>query len=351
MPQAPLVSALRTLYSALVRYIIYGAGAVGGIIGGKLFMNGSDVILIGRGAHLEAIRRDGLRLKHPNPDAIETLPVTAAGHPSEIEFRDGDVVLLTVKSQDTVAALDDLRLVAGDAVPVICAQNGVENERAALRRFRNVYAMLLIMPAEYLQPGLVETTAWPMTGACDLGRYPEGTDFLAESVAAEIAAAGFSAGALPDVMRFKYSKLHQNMINALQAILPPDAEATDITQKLRAETEACFAAAGIDWAPTAEMMGRMRGGGPPPAGIGSSGWRGGSMWQSIARGAGNSEVDYICGEIVMLGRLHGVPTPANEVVQLQVDRLARTRQAPGTVDIESLRAEIRRREEALGAAE
>ena len=334
-----------------MRFIIYGAGAVGCLIGGKLFMNGSEVVLIGRGAHLDAIRQQGLKLKHPNPDAVETLPIAAVGHPSEVDFRDGDVVLLTVKSQDTVAALDDLRLAAGDAVPVICAQNGVENERAALRRFRNVYGMLLIMPAEYLQPGLVETTAWPMTGVCDLGCYPGGTDTVAEAVAAEIAAAGFSAGALPDVMRFKYSKLHQNMVNALQAILPPDAEATDITQQLRAETEACYAAARIDWAPTAEMMGRMRGGGPPPAGIGSSGWRGGSMWQSIARGVGNSEVDYICGEVVMLGRLHGVPTPANEVVQLQVDRLARMKGTAGSLDAEALREQIRRREAAEGAAE
>lgn len=331
-----------------MRYIIYGAGGVGCIIGGKLFMNGSDVVLIGRGPHLEAIQRDGLRLQHPNPDDTEVLPLKAVGHPSEIEFRDGDVVLLTMKSQDTATALEDLRLAAGDGVPVICAQNGVENERMALRRFRNVYGMLLIMPANYTEPGIVDTTSWPITGVCDLGRYPNGTDALSHAVAKEIAAAGFNAEALPDIMRLKYSKLHQNMVNVIQAILPPDAEASDITQKLRAECEACFAAAGIDMAPTAEMIGRSRGGGGPPAGIGGGGWRGGSMWQSIARGVGNTEVDFINGEVVMLGRLHGIPTPANEVAQLYADRLARTKQPPGSIDIEELRAEIRRREEATG---
>jgi 2-dehydropantoate 2-reductase len=329
-----------------MRYIIYGAGGVGGIIGGKLFLNGSDVVLIGRGAHLAAIQRDGLKLQHPNPDATETLPIKAVAHPSEIDFRPDDVVLLTMKSQDTVAALDDLRLAAGDGIPVICAQNGVENEREALRRFRNVYGMLVIMPANYTDPGIVDTTSWPVTGVLDLGRYPEGADALAEAVAPELAAAGFNAAAVPDIMRFKYTKLHQNMINALQAILPPNADAPDVTEKLRAECEAAFAAAGIEWAPTREMMARLRGG-AAPAGIGSSGWRGGSMWQSIARGVGNSEVDYINGEVVMLGRLHGVPTPANEVTQLFVDRLARTRQAPGSIDIEELRAEIRKREDSL----
>jgi 2-dehydropantoate 2-reductase len=332
-----------------MRYIIYGAGAVGCLIGGKLFMQGHDVVLIGRGAHIEAVRRDGLKLKHPNPDATETLRIPSVTHPREIEFRDDDVVLLTVKSQDTVGALDDLRLAAGDGIPVVCAQNGVENERLALRRSRNVYGMLLIMPAEYLQHGLVETTAWPVTGVCDLGRYPSGTDALAEAIAADIDAAGFSAAALPDIMRYKYSKLHQNMVNTLQAILPPDADYADITQQLRDECAASYAAAGIDWAPMAEMMARMRGG-RPPAGIGSRGWRGGSMWQSVARGVGNSEVDYICGEVVLLGRQHGVATPANEVVQLEVDRLARTKGQPGSVGVDELRAAIRRREEGLGAA-
>jgi 2-dehydropantoate 2-reductase len=333
-----------------MRYIIYGAGGVGCIIGGKLFMNGSEVVLIGRGAHLEAIRRDGLKLQHPNPDMTETLSIKAVGHPSEIEFRDDDVVLLTTKSQDTAAALEDLRMAAGDSIPVICAQNGVENERMALRRFRNVYGMLVIMPANYTEPGVVDTTSWPMTGVLDLGRYPRGTDALSRAVAAEIATAGFNAEALPEIMRLKYSKLHQNMVNVIQALVPPDAEAGDITKQLRAECEAAFAAAGIDWAPTAEMLGRSRGGGGPPAGIGGGGWRGGSMWQSIARGAGNSEVDYINGEVVMLGRRHGVPTPANEVVQLYADRLARTRAAPGSVDIEELRADIRRRVEGFDGA-
>jgi 2-dehydropantoate 2-reductase len=73
------------------------------------------------------------------------------------------------------------------------------------------------------------------------------------------------------------------------------------------------------------------------------------MWQSVARGTGSSEVDYICGEVVSLGRLHGVQTPANEVVQLNVDRLARTKGVPGSVGVDELREEIRRREVEIGA--
>jgi 2-dehydropantoate 2-reductase len=328
-----------------MRNIIYGAGGVGGVVGGKLHMAGHDVVLIARGKHLELLQREGLKLKHPNPDGTEVLQVPAVGHPSEIEFRDGDVVLLTMKSQDTAAALEDLRLAAGgDEIPVICLQNGVENERVATRRFRNVYGVLVIMPANYIEPGIVDTTSWPMTGVLDIGRYPEGVDDVCERFAADVSGAGFASEANPKIMRLKYTKLHQNMVNALQAMLPPDADHKDIVGKARAEAEACFAAAGIDWAPTSEMMGRTRSAGGAPGGIGGGGWRGGSTWQSIVRGTGSSETDYINGEIVTLGHLHGVPVPANETLQLYVDRLARTHGEPGSVDIEELRAEIARRE-------
>ena len=331
-----------------MRYIIYGAGGVGGIVGGKLHLSGADVVLIARGEHLRAIQQNGLRLRHP--EETLTLPIEAVGHPSEIEFRPDDVVILTMKSQDTEAALDELRLAAGDQVPVVCCQNGVENERVALRRFANVYGMLVIMPANYLEPGLVETTAWPTTGVLDLGRYPEGTDELCERIAADIERAGFVARADAKVMRLKYSKLHQNMVNAIQAICDPKEDSTDILAKMRAEAEACFAVAGIDWAPMqefAERNSRMR---VSVGGIGGGGWRGGSTWQSLMRGAGSSESDYLNGEIVLLGRLHGVPTPANEVLQVYVDRLARLKQPPGSVTVEELREQIARREQAVATA-
>ncbi|MCH8162086.1 MAG: ketopantoate reductase family protein, partial [Chloroflexi bacterium] len=136
-----------------MRYIIYGAGAVGGVIGGRLFQNGRDVVLIARGSHLEALRRNGLTLQSASETA--QLQIATAGSPAEIEFQDGDAVLLTMKTQDTEAALDELRAAAGGSVPVFCAQNGVENERLALRRFQNVYAITVMLPAAHMEPGVV----------------------------------------------------------------------------------------------------------------------------------------------------------------------------------------------------
>ncbi|HEX5369469.1 MAG TPA: 2-dehydropantoate 2-reductase N-terminal domain-containing protein [Dehalococcoidia bacterium] len=323
-----------------MRYIVYGAGAVGGAFAGKLNLAGIEAVLIARGDNLRVLRESGLRLKHTNPDATESLHLEVVGHPSEIAFRPDDAVLLTMKSQDTIGALEDLRLAAGDQIPVVCCQNGVENERQALRRFANVYGALVIMATSYLQPGSVDVAMWPISGVADLGRYPEGVDATAEAIAADLARAGFVSHVDPSIMRMKYSKLHQNMVNALQALLPPNSDSADVLDQLRNEATACFAAAGIDWAPTAEMMARNAGTRSRIEGIGGGGWRGGSTWQSIARGAGSSETDYLNGEIVLLGRLHGIPTPANETVQLLVERLARSGGAPGTMTTDELRQAI-----------
>lgn len=134
-----------------MRYIIYGAGGIGCAIGGRLFQTGHEVVLIARGEHLDRMRADGLRLI--TPSGSNTLSVPVARHPSEIDFTDDDVVLLTMKSQHTASALEDLRGAAPD-VPVVCAQNGVANERMAQRMFRRVYGMVVVLPATFLEPGL-----------------------------------------------------------------------------------------------------------------------------------------------------------------------------------------------------
>jgi 2-dehydropantoate 2-reductase len=327
-----------------LRYIIYGAGAIGGVIGGKMHMNGKDVILIARGEHLRSIRRDGLTLKQP--DESYNLRIPTAGNPSEIEWRRDDVVLLTMKSQDTQAALDDLRLAAGDGVPVVSCQNGVENERLALRSFRDVYGVVIFIPGSHIDPGVVETTAWPTTGVLDIGRYPRGVDDRARAIASDLDSSGFASYAVENVMAWKYTKLHGNVLNAVQAVCG-EAEARDLGRQLRAETEAVFSAAGIEWVPPEELSERTK---LTSRSTNNSGRQGNSTWQSLVRGQGTSEVDHLNGEIALLGRLHGVPTPANEVFQLVANQLARERKQPGSVTPDEMRAKIAEQEVALATS-
>src|SRR4029453_16326374 len=90
-----------------MRFIIYGAGAVGGVIGGRLFQADHAVTLIARGDHLRALQDWGLTRAAPSGTA--TLPIPAVGDPGDAELKPGDVVVLAMKSQHTEAALDDLR--------------------------------------------------------------------------------------------------------------------------------------------------------------------------------------------------------------------------------------------------
>jgi len=65
-----------------MRFVVYGAGAIGGVVGARLFQSGHEVVLIARGAHYEAIRDKGLRIQSPADD--ETLPIPVVDHPSRL---------------------------------------------------------------------------------------------------------------------------------------------------------------------------------------------------------------------------------------------------------------------------
>ena len=117
-----------------MRFIVYGAGAIGGVLGGRLFQHGHDVVLVARGPHLDRLREVGLRLE--SADGPVTLPIPAIGDPAALDFRPDDVVLLCVKSQSTADALEVLASAAPAELPVVCVQNGVVNERAALAPVR-----------------------------------------------------------------------------------------------------------------------------------------------------------------------------------------------------------------------
>ncbi|MFP5019229.1 ketopantoate reductase family protein [Pseudonocardia phyllosphaerae] len=318
-----------------MRYVIIGAGAVGGTIGVRLYESGQDVVLVARGRHLAAIRDGGLRLD--DPDRSRTVPVPAVGSVRDVDWRIGDVAVLAVKSQDTVAVLDELAAVAPDVV-VACAQNGVGNERAAAQRFARVQAVLVILPAEHYEPGVVVVTSGPVPGVLDVGTYPTGTDDVSEAIAADLAAAGFSAHADPAVMEAKYGKLLTNLANAADAACGGDDPGFPaLAEALTAEGRTVLDAAGIV-ARTGEDQ-RVRDEGilvdRPVAGQER---RGSSSWQSLQRGTGSIEARFLNGEIVALGSAHGVPTPVNAALLRVAEEMASHGEEPGTRSAEELLA-------------
>jgi 2-dehydropantoate 2-reductase len=319
-----------------MRFVIYGAGAVGGTIGGRLFEAGHDVTLVARGDHLSALQRDGLTLAAPT--GTVTLAVPAVGSPAEAEPREGDVVVLAMKTQHTASALAELAVAAPSGVSVVCAQNGVENERLALRSFADVYGMVIMMPTSHLAPGVVEVWSTPVSGLLDVGRYPTGVDATARAIATALSEATFSAEAMPDIMRWKYRKLLLNLGNAIEVVAGidrADPAVARVAAHLAAEGEAVLAAAGIDVTSAEDELHR-RGDLLRIRPIDGRRRQGGSSWQSVARGVGTVETDYLNGEIALLGRLHGVPTPANDLLQGLARQLAAEGRQPGAYGLDEV---------------
>lgn len=318
-----------------MRYVVLGAGAVGGVIAGRLCQHGVEVRLVARGPHLDAIRSTGLRLS--DPSGTVEMAMTAVEHPGQLDWRGDEVVVLATKTPQTAAVLDALAGAAPASVGVVCAQNGVENERLALRRFPNVYGMCVMLPASHLDPGSVRAHSAPTTGVLDVGRYPEGVDAVASAVAGDLEGSTFSALAQERIMRWKHAKLLMNLGNSIEAACGRRARTSGLYARARAEGESVLVAAGIDFASEDEDRKRradhitMR----PVEGAERGG---GSTWQSLARSTGSVESDFLNGEIVLLGRLHGVPTPVNEMLAATVRRMALAGSAPGSLDLGALEA-------------
>lgn len=325
------------MYGRVVRFVVYGAGAIGGVVGARLAAAGFDVTLIARGEHLDAIRARGLRVE--SPDGTETLALPAAGSPAEAAIGGDDVVLLAMKSQHTADAVAALALAASPTVRVVCMQNGVANERIALRHFANVYGICVMCPAEHLEPGVVVAQSAPVAGIFDVGRFPGAVDACARDIAETLTRASCVSEARDDIMRWKYGKLLLNLGNVVEAMCADGSGRRDLIARARAEGEQVLNEAGIpfvgrdedadrrgDLLRVQEVAGRQR--------------AGSSTRQSLLRRSGNVETDYLNGEIVLLGRHRGVATPVNELLQEVGRRAARERLEPGSLRADELLAQL-----------
>ncbi len=317
-----------------MRLVILGAGAIGGVIAGHLARAGRDVLLLARGAHLDAIRAHGLRVETPDGVFVARCPVADPTAP--IAWHPGDVLAVAVKTQDLAIALE--QLAPPPHVPIACFTNGLEAERIALRHAREVYGVCIMMPSTYLVPGTVQVWAAPVPGLLDLGRYPDGTGELADTLAGELIVAGFASEVRSHIMKWKRGKLLLNLVNGAEALSGTDARRSALAARTKAEALACYAAANLSCITDAEDAARRQALEIKP--IAGAARGPGSTWQSLARGSGTLETDYLNGEIAMLGRLHGVATPVNEALQVLAAEAARTRQPAGAWSVAELIARV-----------
>lgn len=293
---------------------IIGAGAVGGAFAALLAGSGHAVEVTARGAHLTAIRESGIRLRG------EWGSVDAAVAAAENLTRTPDIAIVTTKAQDAAAAITaNLEHLRG--IPLLVVQNGLDGVATATRLSPSSHVVggLAMFAASYLSPGEITITA---TGPTFIGG--ETADHLASLLAPplDLAVIDNFAGA-------QWSKLVVNQINALPAITGLSAQEVIADPRLRRVVVASmrenvrvglangvrfgsvsglsherlrlFARTPYLFAQVIPLLMRRRMGAVPNPG---------STLQSIRRGQ-LSEIDYLNGAVVAVGRAVGVPTPVN----------------------------------------
>jgi 2-dehydropantoate 2-reductase len=334
------------------RYVIVGAGAIGGGIGARLVQAGLPTVLIARGEHLVAMQRHGLRLRTPREDV--TLPVSAVGSIAEVSLGTRDVILLSTKTQQVLDVLpevadapvhDDHGTVvgrAGELLPVFLATNGVSAEPLAARYVRRVFGVCIWMPAVHLQPAEVIIRGVPMSGILHLGRVPaeqavpSDRELLTE-VAADWQRATFDIALPADVMAWKHRKLISNIANVVDALVDDPRAARSVVTAADAEARAVLAAARIPVVDDeTEAAARAQGFTVEPVPGLEDTRLGSSTWQSLSRGTGSVETDYLNGEIVRIAHERGLPAPVNALLARLARTVVRDGRGPGSSSADEL---------------
>ena len=332
------------------RYVIVGAGAIGGTVGGVLARAGIPTVLVARGRHAEVLARDGLTLA--TPDGTFHTPVSAASGPEDVRLTRHDVLVFTTKTQQLDAALqqwvdlpvhgpDGVVGTAGELLPAMTALNGVAAEEKALRYFRQVFGVCVWLPAVHLEPGEVIVRSWPAAGQFHIGRWPASlrTDADAEllqSVDHAWSAAGIRVNAVDDVAPWKYNKLLSNLGNAVGALSAEEADVSALMAALRAEGEQVLRSAGIEFI-SFDVSNAARVNGPTPRAVpGRNTGASNSTWQSLSRNTGNVETDFFNGEIVRIANRHGIAAPINTAVARLARDAVRNALGPGGYSVTQL---------------
>ncbi|MFO1269223.1 MAG: 2-dehydropantoate 2-reductase [Rubrivivax sp.] len=331
---------MNTNGSATFRHTtVVGAGAVGSFFGAMLARAGHAVTLVGRPAHVQAVRERGLQL-HMAPSAgggVEAVPMAASAELAAV--RGADLVLFCVKSPDTEAVARELAPLVAEGALVLSLQNGVDNAETIARHVRGggrtvvpaVVYVATAMPA----PGVVQhfgrgdLVIGPLTADAADAKHAARLQALADF----FAAAGVPVRISATVQRELWSKLMVNCAyNAISALaqLPYGriVELPEIRALQRAVVEEVVAVAAAEGChlPLAEALQAMeRIAGAMPQQFSSTA-------QDLARGK-PTEIDHLNGHVARRGAALGVPTPANQALHalVKLAEAARARPAGGAV--------------------
>lgn len=335
-----------------MKILVIGAGAIGGLIGGKLAQSGQSVTLVGRSSFVGAVRKNGLRLqigstihRVENTEPVASLAEALAS--AAIAKAPFDIAILTVKSYDTGETLQEMAAALdtyAQPLPyIVSLQNGVGNEEAISRIFggQHTIAGTITAPVEVPEPGLVVVTKPKFV--VGLAPWTQSPASLAlEELSRSLTGAGVAVTLYADAQGMKWTKLLMNMIgNATSAILAvaprhtfADSRIANLEIDALREALAVMAGAGIApvnvdkyplgslafflrFAPKALLRPVLRG-----IVGGARGGKMPSLYLDLERGRRQNEVNWLNGAVVDKGRDLGIPTPVNHTLQEIVQQIA-----------------------------
>lgn len=303
---------------------VLGAGAVGSVLAARLHEAGRDVLAVGRGEHVEALRSGGLRLETPEGPEVVDVPASTVLEPAEVVF-------LTVKTPDVPGAASQAAKVVGGEATLVTCQNGVRADGMAAEVVGpgRVAGGVVVFDAEFLDPGEVTLRR---DGPLLVGN-PWGTPTPRDRAVRDLLEGAHPVELRDDLEGARWMKLLVNLNNALPAATGLSVQevygdrglARVATAAMQEGVEVVRGAgkppASIPWASRALVTGVSA----LPTGLASRvvAWKARrllgdeparpSTLQSLLRG-GASEVEYLNGEVVRLGEEIGVATPANRAL-------------------------------------
>ena len=303
------------------RVAVLGGGAMGSLFGGLLSEGGLDVVLVDKWReHIDQITRTGLRITGYGGDRL--VPVAATTDPKTAG--PVDVVLVQTKGYHTADAVRSAAaMFRGDAV-AISFQNGLGNEETIgeIIGTDHVLGGVTAQGASIVEPGLIENFA---DLPSHIGELKGGISERARRIADAFTTAGLRTAVSNDITRDIWKKLMANVaISPLSALCNMRVgevfdvgEVKETVVQALTEAAAVAKAAGVDLdaSETMEMLNKVTG----PGGTGGN--RPSMLMDVLNRR--KTEIDYINGAVVRLGKQHGVPTPVNATLVAAIKGLER----------------------------
>ena len=298
-----------------MKIAVMGAGAIGGYFGGRLAKAGFDVSFIARGAHLDVIRKNGLKVLSPLGD-FTIHPATVTDDPAEVG--PVDVILFMVKNYDTLRAAEQIRPLVGPDTAIIPFQNGVE-ARAMLSNVlgaRHVLGGVAFIPASIQEPGVIKHNAELaklVFGEFDKQITPRAVAFLDA-----LEKAGVTGEIPADISMVLWSKLmfltSMSAINCITrqpvGLVQSDGETIALYMDAMREVAAVAAAHGVSLGEEAIANNMALAQSFPPNNKTS-------MFQDLEADR-RLEIDYLSGAVVRLGREKGIETPIHRTAWVAI---------------------------------